>query len=52
MDLRRGKEDTVSALHSAANAARELGGSLRTFSEGADHGATYTLELPAQRRKK
>jgi C4-dicarboxylate-specific signal transduction histidine kinase len=33
-------------LHASANAARELGGSLRVFSEGAGCGATFTLELP------
>ncbi len=33
-------------LHSAALAAREMGGSLTAHSEGADLGATFTLELP------
>jgi PAS domain S-box-containing protein len=33
-------------LHSAALAARELGGSLTVRSEGLGHGATFTLELP------
>jgi signal transduction histidine kinase len=33
-------------LHSSANAAREMGGSLTAFSEGPDRGATFTLELP------
>lgn len=33
-------------LHSSANAAREMGGSLTAASEGADRGATFTLELP------
>jgi signal transduction histidine kinase len=33
-------------LHSGANAARELGGSLSVHSEGAGKGATFTLELP------
>ncbi len=33
-------------LHSAANAATEMGGSLSGQSEGAGHGATFTLELP------
>ena len=34
-------------LHSAANAAKEMGGGLTVHSEGAGHGATFTLELPA-----
>lgn len=34
-------------LHNAANAAREMGGSLRASSEGPNQGATFTLELPA-----
>ncbi len=34
-------------LHSSANAAREMGGSLQAYSEGSDRGATFTLELPA-----
>ena len=33
-------------LHSAANAVREMGGSLRVDSQGAGLGATFTLELP------
>jgi signal transduction histidine kinase len=33
-------------LHSAANAAREMGGSLSVTSEGIDKGATFTLDLP------
>lgn len=33
-------------LHSGALAAKELGGSLTVQSEGAGHGATFTLELP------
>ncbi len=33
-------------LHSSANAARELGGSLRAESAGAGEGATFILELP------
>jgi PAS domain S-box-containing protein len=33
-------------LHSGALAARELGGSLTVHSDGADRGATFTLELP------
>jgi len=38
-------------LHSGANAAKELGGKLVVFSEGVGHGATFTLELPAQQPK-
>jgi len=34
-------------LHSSANAARELGGTLRAASGGAGRGATFTLELPS-----
>ena len=33
-------------LHSAALAAKEMGGSLTLESEGLGHGATFTLELP------
>ncbi len=33
-------------LHSAANAAREMGGSLVARSEGAGRGATFVLEIP------
>ncbi len=33
-------------LHSGANAAREMGGSLTAFSEGPGKGAAFTLELP------
>lgn len=33
-------------LHASANAARELGGSLRGTSDGPGQGATFTLELP------
>ncbi len=33
-------------LHSCANAAKELGGSLAVRSEGIGHGATFLLELP------
>jgi len=35
-------------LHSGALAAQELGGSLRAFSDGLGHGATFVLELPRQ----
>jgi C4-dicarboxylate-specific signal transduction histidine kinase len=34
-------------LHSGANAAKEMGGSLSAASEGLGRGATFTLELPA-----
>jgi signal transduction histidine kinase len=34
-------------LHSGANAARELGGSLSVHSDGPGLGASFTLELPA-----
>ena len=33
-------------LHSSANAAKEMGGSLTAHSEGVGRGATFTLELP------
>mgnify|MGYP003338758838 CR=1 FL=1 len=33
-------------LHSAANAATEIGGSLTGVSDGPGHGATFTLKLP------
>jgi PAS domain S-box-containing protein len=33
-------------LHSAANAAKEIGGSLTGTSEGPGHGAAFTLQLP------
>lgn len=33
-------------LHSAANAAREMGGSLSVTSDGVDRGATFTLDIP------
>jgi signal transduction histidine kinase len=33
-------------LHASANAARELGGSLRAASDGPGRGASFTLELP------
>ncbi len=46
------KEGHGFGLHSGANAAREMGGSLTVASEGADLGATFTLELPLQRPKK
>jgi PAS domain S-box-containing protein len=37
-------------LHSSANAAREMKGSLTAFSAGSGHGATFTLVLPAAPR--
>ena len=35
-------------LHSAANAAKEMGGGLSVHSDGPGGGATFTLELPAE----
>ncbi len=40
------KEGHGFGLHSAANAAREMGGSLTASSEGPNRGASFTLELP------
>ena len=40
------KEGHGFGLHSAANAAREMGGSLTASSAGPGQGATFTLELP------
>ena len=40
------KEGHGFGLHSGANAARELGGSLQAFSDGPGTGATFVLELP------
>jgi PAS domain S-box-containing protein len=37
-------------LHSSANTARELGGSLSARSEGRGQGAVFTLDLPRQHR--
>ncbi|MBI3418232.1 MAG: PAS domain S-box protein [Verrucomicrobia bacterium] len=39
-------------LHSGANAAKEMGGSLSVVSEGSGRGATFTVELPLQTQKK
>ena len=39
-------------LHSSANAARELGGSLKAYSEGPGRGAVFVLELPCAPREK
>ena len=38
-------------LHNAALIAKEMGGSLAAFSEGAGRGATFTLELPLERQE-
>jgi signal transduction histidine kinase len=43
------KEGHGYGLHNAANAAKELGGSLNVKSDGQGHGAAFTLELPATR---
>ena len=40
------KEGHGFGLHSAANAAKEMGGSLTASSAGPGQGATFTLELP------
>jgi PAS domain S-box-containing protein len=37
-------------LHSGALAAKEIGGNLIAFSEGPGRGATFTLELPVQKK--
>jgi len=39
-------------LHSAALAAREMGGSLHAHSEGLGLGAEFTLELPAEKTRR
>jgi PAS domain S-box-containing protein len=46
------KEGHGFGLHSGALAAKEMGGTLAAFSAGTGHGATFTLELPAQKQKK
>lgn len=38
-------------LHTAANAATEMGGSLTARSDGAGHGATFQLTIPTQSHK-
>ncbi len=38
-------------LHSGANAAKEMGGTMRMHSDGPGHGAVFTLELPAASRE-
>jgi signal transduction histidine kinase len=40
------KEGHGFGLHSGANAAKEIGGSLTAHSDGAGQGASFTLELP------
>jgi PAS domain S-box-containing protein len=39
-------------LHSGANAAREMGGSLTVLSDGVGQGSTFTVELPLEPPKK
>ena len=46
MDLRPEKHGHGFGLHSSANAAKELGGTLTARSDGRNRGATFTLELP------
>jgi signal transduction histidine kinase len=41
------KEGHGFGLHSGSLAAREMGGSLKAYSDGAGRGATFTLEFPA-----
>ena len=45
------KEGHGFGLHSAALAAKEMGGSLTAHSDGPDHGATFTLDLPLKTAK-
>ena len=45
------KEGHGFGLHSGALAAKELGGSLKAFSEGPGQGAIFTLELPLKSAK-
>jgi PAS domain S-box-containing protein len=42
------KEGHGYGLHSGALAAKEIGGTVKAFSEGIGRGATFTLELPAK----
>ena len=42
------EDGTGFALHSCANTAKELGGSLKAKSDGHGKGATFTLTLPGQ----
>jgi PAS domain S-box-containing protein len=46
------KEGHGFGLHSGALAAKEIGGNLAAFSEGPGRGATFTLELPAEQKRK
>lgn len=46
------KEGHGFGLHSAANAAREMGGYLTATSDGLNRGATFTLELPMNEERK
>jgi PAS domain S-box-containing protein len=46
------KEGHGFGLHSGANAAKEIGGSLTAQSDGVGHGACFILELPTAARKK
>jgi signal transduction histidine kinase len=45
------KEGHGFGLHNGALVARELGGTLRAYSEGPGKGATFTLELPRRPRE-
>ena len=45
------KEGHGFGLHSGANAAKELGGTLTVFSEGIGQGAAFTLEIPAKQTR-
>ena len=45
------KEGHGFGLHSAANAAKEMGGALTARSDGLGTGATFTLELPVQAQR-
>lgn len=45
------KEGHGFGLHSGANAAKELGGSLSVHSDGVGQGAVFTLELPFQNKE-
>lgn len=38
-------------LHTSANAAREMGGTLTAFSDGIGKGSTFTLEIPLAQEK-
>jgi PAS domain S-box-containing protein len=42
------KEGHGFGLHSSINAAREMGGTLRVFSEGEGKGAEFVLEIPVE----